>query len=75
MNECCTEITVFEKSGGPLTKRIALRNGKIETDGSACLMTKGFGHRVQIHSMQELANLINNLKPNQAYARGRGDEP
>jgi len=38
-------------------------------------MTKGFGHRVQIHSMQELANLINNLKPNQAYALGRGDEP
>ena len=64
------EITVFEKSDGPLTKRIALRDGKIETDSSACCMTKGFAHRVQIHSMQELASLINNLKPNQAYALG-----
>ena len=33
------EFTVFTKSGGPLTKRIALTtDGKIASDGSACTM-------------------------------------
>jgi hypothetical protein len=73
-NECRGEITVFAKSNGPL-KRIALRDGKIETDPSACRVTQGFAHRVKIRSVQELANLINNLKPNQAYALSRGGEP
>jgi hypothetical protein len=30
MNKC--QITVFEKNGGPLTKRIALRGGMIDPD-------------------------------------------
>jgi hypothetical protein len=35
MNECRTEISVFEKRRGPLTKRLALRAGNIVSDGSA----------------------------------------
>src|SRR5262245_20328011 len=71
MNECRTEITVFEKRDGPLTKRLALRDGKIVNDSSACFMTRGTAHRVKIDNVQALANLINNFAPNQAYALGR----
>ena len=75
MNECRTEIIVFEKSDGPLTKRLALRDGKIINDSAASRMANGFARRVKIHSMQELASLINNLKPDQAYALGRWGGP
>ena len=44
--ECLGEITVFEKSGGVLTKRLRLRDGKIVYDSSAGLMAHGFAHRV-----------------------------
>ena len=70
-NECLGEITVFKKSEGPLTKRLALRDDKIVNDSSACFMAYGSAHRVKIHSMQEFANLINNFAQNQAYALGR----
>ena len=66
-----TEITVFEKTGGPLTKRIALRNGKIANDSSACRMANGFARRVTIDNVQSLADLINGFKSNEAYALGR----
>jgi hypothetical protein len=75
MNECLGEITVFEKSGGPLTKRLALRDGKIVNDSSACFMAHGVARRVTISSVQALADLINNFAPNQAYALGRGGGP
>jgi hypothetical protein len=42
-NECLGEITVFEKIGAPLTKRIALRDGEIVNDSSACRMANGYG--------------------------------
>src|SRR5262249_14854553 len=66
-----TEITVFEKSSGPLTKRIALRDGKIANDSSSCSMANGSARRVTITGMVELAGLINNFHPNEAYALGR----
>jgi hypothetical protein len=65
------EITVFEKTNGPLTKRITLRDGKIVNDSSGCFMADGTARRVSIASMQDLADLINGLKPNEAYALGR----
>jgi hypothetical protein len=68
MNECRVEITVFEKSGGPLIKRIALRDAKIVNDSSACRMANGVTRRVK-------ADLINNSASNQAYALGRGGGP
>jgi hypothetical protein len=52
MNEFCAEITVFEKIGGPLTKSIALRDGKIVNDSSVCRMASGFARRVTINSVQ-----------------------
>src|SRR5262249_9330500 len=70
-NECLGEITVFKKSDGPLTKRLALRDGKIVNDSSACFMAHGFAHRVKIDNVQALADLINNFARNQAYALGR----
>src|SRR5262245_23755881 len=72
MNECLGEITVFEKSGGgPLTKRIALRDGKIVNNSSACRMANGSARRVKIDTMQALADLINTFTASEAYALGR----
>jgi hypothetical protein len=65
------EITVFEKSNGPLTKRIALRDGKIVNDSSACFMANGIARRVRIENLQDLADLINGFRSNQTYALGR----
>ena len=48
MNECLGEITVFKKSVGPLTKHLALRDGKIVNDSSACFLAHGSAHRVKI---------------------------
>jgi hypothetical protein len=41
-NEWLSEITVFEKVGGPLTKHLALRDRKIVNDSSACRTANGF---------------------------------
>jgi hypothetical protein len=65
------EITVFEKTGGPLTKKIRLDGGKVISDGSACLMAEGTARRVVIDDVATLAALINRMKSNEAYALGR----
>jgi hypothetical protein len=66
------EITVFTKSGGPLTKRINLnRDGTVKSDGSACVMTRGRARRAQLAGVHDLADLIGRLKPNEAIALGR----
>jgi hypothetical protein len=64
------EITLFEKSGGPLTKRISLAaDGSIKSDSSACLMARGTARRVEVANIQQFAALIE-LPPNQAIALG-----
>jgi hypothetical protein len=67
------ELTKFKKAGGPLTKRIYLDDdGRVKSDGSACVMAQGTAERVFIHdSMQDLADLINGLSENEALALGR----
>jgi hypothetical protein len=70
-SEWRAEITVFEKSNGPLTKHIALCDGKIVNDSSACFMANGVARRVKIESVAAFAGLINNFASNQAYALGR----
>jgi putative DNA primase/helicase len=70
-NECLGEITLFQKSGGPLTKRIALRDSGIVNDSSACRMANGTARRVRIDRVQTLAHLINNFTSSEAYALGR----
>src|SRR5260370_4466561 len=53
------EIVRFTKTGGPLTKRIHLdENGKLKSDGSACVMSQGEAWRA----------------PVAAYDRGSTDE-
>jgi hypothetical protein len=66
------EITVFTKSGGPLTKRISLNgDGTIKSDGSECRMSCGTARRAQLAGVHDLANLIGRLRPNEAIALGR----
>jgi hypothetical protein len=68
-----TRGTLFKKSGGPLTKRIELVDGKIANDSSACRMSVGSARRVQVDlgDMRALADLINGFTSQQAYALGR----
>jgi hypothetical protein len=41
------EITALTKAGGPLTKRICLSDdGKLISDGSACIMSRGGARRI-----------------------------
>jgi hypothetical protein len=56
-NECLGEITVFEKIGAPLTKRIALRDGKIVNDSSACRTANGYARREQTHPVTEARDM------------------
>jgi len=71
VSEWHTEITVFEKVNGVLTKRIALVGDKLVSDSSSCRMANGFARRVRIDDMQAFANLINNFTSSEAYALGR----
>jgi hypothetical protein len=65
------EITILTKSGGPLTKRVTLlSDGSIKSDGSACVMAKGWAQRFQFGDMATLAAKIANLRPDEALALG-----
>jgi predicted P-loop ATPase len=71
-------ITVFSKTGGPLTKKISLaKDGSVHSDGSACVMSKGEAERVGVNNVEELATLIGKLHSYQAIALGtlRDDLP
>jgi hypothetical protein len=72
------EIVCLTKSGGPLTKEICLdENGKLRSDGSACIMARGVACRVPIGGVQQLGELIGRLRSDQAIALGslRSDLP
>ncbi len=65
------EITGFIKNGGPLTKQIRLSaDGKLISDGSACVMSAGYAWQQSIGSLTEFAEFINRLDSNQALALG-----
>ena len=61
------EITVFSKDHGPLTKRISLgADGKIVSDGSACMMASGKAQRARLPGIDDnFAELIARLKSHQ----------
>src|SRR5258707_15764958 len=64
-----TELTIFAKSGSPLTKRISLLpDGTLKSDGSACAMARGEARRVTIDSVADLGALIDRIPSNQALA-------
>jgi hypothetical protein len=72
------EITVFEKNGGPLTKRISLApDGSVKSDGSACVMARGAAWRLRIANVGELAAVIEKTRSDQAITLGalRADLP
>ncbi len=63
--------TVLSKTGGPLTKVITLTpDGKIHSDGSACIMSTGMAHRRQM-TLEAFGQLIARLEHNQAIALGQ----
>jgi hypothetical protein len=65
------EITIFTKSGGPLTKRIALAaDGTIISDASGCVMSRGSAQRTKVASVEQLAGLIDSIGSDQALALG-----
>jgi hypothetical protein len=71
MNERLGEITVFKKSGGPLTKRISLApDGSVKSDRSACVMARGTAWRLRIADVGELAAVIEKTQPDQAITLG-----
>jgi hypothetical protein len=65
------EIVRFTKSDGPLTKRIYLaEDGSARSDGSACVMPRGFAERFPISDIGQFGDLIGGLKSNEAIALG-----
>jgi hypothetical protein len=65
------EITIFTKSGGPLTKRILLApDGSVKNDSAACVMAHGTARRANVASILDLGILIERLKPNEGIALG-----
>jgi hypothetical protein len=72
------QLTIFAKTGGPLTKRISLaEDGSLKSDGSACVMSRGTARRFGFEHVEQLASLIEQLGPHEAIALGglRGDLP
>jgi hypothetical protein len=65
------ELTCFTKANGPLTKRISLDpDGRVKSDGSACVMSRGTAQRVPIADLGQLAAVIGNIRADQAIALG-----
>ncbi len=70
MSEPVACITVFHKTGGPLTKRISLVDGALRADGSACVMVEGEAEVFPAPSANALARVIGSLDSAQALAIG-----
>ena len=57
-------ITVFNKAGGALTKKIRLAaDGTLERDGSECRMSNGSARRTPIANLSALAEIIDGRSP------------
>lgn len=66
------ELTLLSKSNGPLTKRISLdAEGRLVSDGSACIMTEGRAGRLRLADPADLARVMHDMPANQAIALGR----
>ena len=64
------EMTLFWKQGGAVTKTIALENGLIISNGSACLMSEGRAERIDVPDAAALAEKIVKLKSDEALGLG-----
>src|SRR4051794_14372723 len=68
------EVTLLQKTNGPLTKRIKLADdGRLLSDGSVCVMGTGTARRVRLNGLSDFASQIHNLAENQAIALGALD--
>jgi hypothetical protein len=66
-----TEITIFQKAGGPLTKQISFSaDGSLKSDGSQCVMPRGSARRCTFSTMEELAARIYRFGSDEALALG-----
>src|SRR4029077_10242702 len=70
MNEK-SELAIFHKPEGLLSKQISLKNGKINADGSCCSMARGRARRVKFDDVDGLAVLIDRMQSNEALTLGR----
>ena len=65
------EITGLASSTGSLIKRIGLSpDGKLVSDGPACVMSCGWAKRVHLSGVVDLSVLIGSLDSNEAIALG-----
>jgi hypothetical protein len=64
------EITLFEKEGGPLTKRIRLEDGTVRSDGSPCSMSSGGARRSRFTDIQAFAQAIDQTRSHEAWGLG-----
>ena len=68
------ELTRLTKIGGPLTKRIELSaDGKLISEGSACIMSSGCAQRARFDRLDDVAQLIQSLGSHEAIALGSLD--
>ncbi|HEY1301062.1 MAG TPA: hypothetical protein VGF07_11240 [Stellaceae bacterium] len=66
------ELTLYNKSGGPLTKRIALGDdGSVKSDGSACVMSSGTARRFAFGNLAEFGRALERMTPTEALSLGR----
>jgi hypothetical protein len=66
-----TEITLFSKTDGILSKRISLApDGSLKSDASECLMARGTAKRATVAGVAELGRIIGSLPSNKAIALG-----
>jgi hypothetical protein len=65
------QLVRFEKTGGPLTKRIYLdAAGSVISDGSACSMVRGTAQRLPIMDAGDLGDALAKMRSNQAIGLG-----
>jgi hypothetical protein len=65
------ELALIEKTGGPLTKRIALDDhGCVKSDGSACVMVRGVASRLKLRDLGDFAAAIERLESKHAITLG-----
>jgi len=71
-NDLAFTVAKFTKENDQqLTKTISLQSdGRLKSDGSACLMTRGHGQNVTLSGPDELAALINGLESSVALSLG-----
>jgi hypothetical protein len=72
MSDAVIEITLLANVRGPLTKSIDRgTNGKLDIDGSACLMVDGAATRIKLDNIEAAAKFVGERKRDEAIALGR----